>query len=415
MGSKIRKKIILAFCITCCIFTVLCACGQKASTQENGVGEKRGQSDNETSEPAENGTGEEQEYGRDKEGREESAPVQDEEEPAARDYSGIEDWKLAYLVYLDEREDAACCTYTFIYVDDDDIPELVIDSGYEAGGCQILTWHDGVLDELQTWRLEFSYIEKENLLCNSSGISEYYYDRFFSITDKKWEYVAGGEWGNGEDGVQFDENGNFIFVYSWNGEIVGEAEYRARLNAVYPKEKAADPSCEAKYYILSEICSILITGENASAGHRYELILEDVAWKDADELCKEKGGYLATITSWEELERIQAQIIAEEKEDISFWVGANNESNHGFCWLEPGTENGYNMAELFDALFHFWSMGEPSYRGFTEDGVKVEEDYVILFYQREAGRCYISDVPNDILAASPSYEGKIGYICEYDE
>ncbi|MDE7133550.1 MAG: hypothetical protein K2O65_17455 [Lachnospiraceae bacterium] len=35
-------------------------------------------------------------------------------------------------------------------------------------------------------------------------------------------------------------------------------------------------------------------------------------------LCYEKGGYLATITSHEEYERLQERMISEYKEDITY-------------------------------------------------------------------------------------------------
>lgn len=72
------------------------------------------------------------------------------------------------------------------------------------------------------------------------------------------------------------------------------------------------------------------------------------------------------------------------------------------------------MLDLFNALFRFWLEGEPSYTYFTESGVEVSEDFVVLFYQEKDGRCYLNDVPNDILEAAPSYAGRIGYICEYE-
>ena len=57
---------------------------------------------------------------------------------------------------------------------------------------------------------------------------------------------------------------------------------------------------------------------------------------------------------------------------------------------------------------------EPSYRGMTEDGREVEEDYVVLLYNKVQERYYMYDVPDDILDAAPSYEGNMGFICEYD-
>ena len=55
-----------------------------------------------------------------------------------------------------------------------------------------------------------------------------------------------------------------------------------------------------------------------SAKHRYELIVKDVTWKEAKVLCHESGGYLATITSHEEYERLQEQMISGHKEDITY-------------------------------------------------------------------------------------------------
>ena len=329
----------------------------------------------------------------------------------SRETASLED---AYLAYLDDFKPAGDCTYSLIYVDEDDTPELVINSGYEAGGCILLTFHEGVLDEWQSSRLNFTYIEKGNLICNSDGNMGYYYDYVYTIQDGKWEYVDGGVWGDPSDGPQFDENEEYIYVYQWDGEEVSEEEYGNRLNEVYPLDQARQAG---KYYILKEIRSVLETGDVTSAGHQYELVVEDLTWKEAEALCREKGGYLAMITTWEEMECIQEQMILEDKENVTFFVGANNEESDntfGYHWIEPGGET-YDMLYLYDALFGFWLEGEPSYTGLTEDGEEVDEDYVVLFYRKSDERCYLNDVPNDILSAAPSYAGKVGYICEYEE
>ncbi len=165
--------------------------------------------------------------------------------------------------------------------------------------------------------------------------------------------------------------------------------------------------------------SILKTGDVTSAGHRYELMVEDLTWEEAAALCREKGGYLATITSWEEMERIQDQIISEKKSNITFFVGANNkdeENSFGYHWIESESQIVYySMLSFYKALFeNFWLEGEPSYTGLTESGVEVDEDYVVLFYRKSDDRCYLNDVPDDILSAAPSYSGRVGYICEYE-
>lgn len=330
---------------------------------------------------------------------------------------GIQKWEAAYIEYLNDLgETAEECTYSLIYVDADEIPELVIDTGYEAGGCQILTYHEGIVDVLQTARLYFDYIEKSGLLCNSEGHMGYYYDFVFAIEDGKWVLIEEGEYGDSEEGMQFDENGDFVYVYSWEGKSVDEKEYYQRLNEVYDKEQAVTPQ---KYYNLTEISSVLETGKVSSATHRYELIVEDITWEEAQKKCEEKGGYLATISSAEEFQRLEQQIVEEEKTKITFWVGGKylkEDGLWGFYWLEQGeNKTAYSMLDLYNAYWGFWLEGEPSYTGLTESGEEVDEEYVVMFYRSSEGRGYLNDVPNDILAAAPSYAGRVGYICEYDE
>lgn len=155
-------------------------------------------------------------------------------EPVPVDIPDVEAWQRAYIDYINALESKDACTYSLIYVDEDDIPELVINTGYEAGGCMLLTWHTNRLDVLQTSRLYFNYIEKGSLLCNQEGNMGYYYDDVYTIKDGKWNYLCGGTYQDSKDGAALDEEGNFIYVYAWNGETVNEAEYKEKLNAAYP-------------------------------------------------------------------------------------------------------------------------------------------------------------------------------------
>ncbi|GFI02445.1 hypothetical protein IMSAGC005_01274 [Lachnospiraceae bacterium] len=47
----------------------------------------------------------------------------------------------------------------FLYVDDDVIPELAVNTGFSAGGMLVLTYHDGILDEAVIYRSGLDYIE----------------------------------------------------------------------------------------------------------------------------------------------------------------------------------------------------------------------------------------------------------------
>ena len=145
----------------------------------------------------------------------------------------------------------------------------------------------------------------------------------------------------------------------------------------------------------------------ASAGHRYELVVEDVTWEEASARCREKGGYLATITSNEEMRRIQKQVTAEEKTDVTFFVGAKERN-----WLEHGTEE-LDVMTLYTIL-DFWLDGGLDLQRWQKEGEEALKDYFVLVYHEAGKRCYLDEELNDILTAKPSYRGKIGYICEYD-
>ena len=327
----------------------------------------------------------------------------------------LEEWKQAYLSYIrSEGKYMEYCTFSLIYVDEDDIPELMIDTGSGAGGCYALTFHGHDLDVWRSDGLNVTYIEKGGLVCDSGGRMGHYYDNVYAIRDGRWGFVDGGTWGDGPDGVQLDENGNILEFFYWDDEELTREAYETRLSAIYPAGQGIYPE---RYYIRDEICSLLRTGDVATAGNRYELIVEDVTWKEAEQLCRKRGGYLATITSQEELWRIQDQMIAEDKTDITFFVGANNDNSpHGYHWMEPGMERGYDMLDLSKALWRpFWLEGEPSYSGLTENGKEVREDYVVLIYRESDERCWIDDVPGDFLKAHPSCAGRVGYICEYGQ
>lgn len=177
----------------------------------------------------------------------------------------VDDWAAAYAEYLDRLEYAERFTYSLIYVNEDDIPELVINTGVEAGGCEILTCYEDEVNVLRTYRLNFEYIERGNRLCNSDGLMGFYYDYVYSIIDGKWNYVAGGEYGDGEDGIQFDEDGNLMVFYSWEDTAIEEDVYEQKLKEVFDGEQAVKPE---QYYTLQDIRSVLLNGSVASALHR---------------------------------------------------------------------------------------------------------------------------------------------------
>lgn len=333
-----------------------------------------------------------------------------------QDTSGNVDWQKIYIDYCDKlKESGNIDNYIsagLIYVNNNDIPELYLEGNCEAAGCLILTCESGIVDELQTSRLHFNYIERQNLLDNCDGHMGYYYDYVYTIEDGKWKCIGEGTYEEMYDdtGYVVDEDGNAVMEYTWMGEPTDEAGYDQKLKEVYDGRLAIDPVG----YTWEELYSILETGSTTSANHRYELIVDDVTWKEAEELCRQKGGYLATLTSKEEFDRVTRQIEDEGKTGISFFVGATRDEeytdDYGYHWVHDHRND--NM--FSSAMGSFWLPGEPSYSEIRDDNVTVEERYVDYIYRKSDGRGYLNDVTNDILEQAPSLKGAIGYICEYD-
>ena len=124
-------------------------------------------------------------------------------------------------------------SFGFIYLNDDDIPELVVSSGYEAAGNIILTIINGEVKYMNTARLAFYYEEKGNLLVNSEGHMGYYYDYVYSISDTGFKLECEGEYEDeyGPDGP------TGVTKYSIDQEEVNKSEYYSKIDSYIPGEK----------------------------------------------------------------------------------------------------------------------------------------------------------------------------------
>lgn len=323
-------------------------------------------------------------------------------------------WAEAYLDYLDkdQTEDEPAKYYSLIYVDDDDIPELVVDTGFEAGGCQILTWHGGLLDVLQTSRLYFQYIERGNLLDNCDGHMGYYYDLVYTIHDGRWVQIFNGEYSEFAEDSDPDEDydeelGRWdTLYYSVNGKETDKDTYYKELNKVFDKNRLKEV---VDYLILDDLLSYLKTGKMIYEDHRYELFTEDCTWDEAQKKCEEKGGYLASLTCDGEFEKVEDMIRSEGKNNICFYVGAKRDE-YSFEWTEPGLTQRDCVGNPY---FKHWLDNGPSYTDTLKDGTEIEEDRVELIYRKNEDCFLLNDIPNDVIGIYPSFAGRMGYICEY--
>lgn len=154
------------------------------------------------------------------------------------------------------------------------------------------------------------------------------------------------------------------------------------------------------------------TPTEAPKEHRYELIIEDCTWEEARQRCIERGGYLARIETAEEFDALIQMIEANGMQDKMFMIGARrDEGGSLYYWADDQNQlSGNALNDPSSPLYSRWMSGEPS---FGDQG--NPECYVDIFYFKDESRWVMNDVMNDIVGAVPSYSGRVGYICEYEE
>lgn len=147
----------------------------------------------------------------------------------------------------------------------------------------------------------------------------------------------------------------------------------------------------------------IIPVKQESHNSRYEVIKADISWEDANRECINKGGHLATITSYEEEQKIIA--VAESSGIQRLWIGGytTNDQNGNAVghWV---------MGEPF-VYQNWYSADEPS----RFDSDNAAEFYLMLW--KIDGRWSWNDQRNDLINSqfSATYKGKMGYVIEYEE
>lgn len=168
-------------------------------------------------------------------------------------------WQEAYIEYLQNNSDTENTEgYVLIYVDNDEIPELVEIGKSEAKGCSIMNFSGNTVHMTQLNRLSFSYIERENLLCNSGGLMDNYYDLVYSIIDGELTLVGRGSYGAQDNtNVQVDEEGNFVYQYIWNDVEMSKEEYEKELGSIFDTAKSKSGYNWGEWYSSDEMLEIL--------------------------------------------------------------------------------------------------------------------------------------------------------------
>lgn len=167
-------------------------------------------------------------------------PKGKESEKGGQETGDMSSWKQAYLDYLDKESDPEGQEgYTMVAMGYDEIPQLVEVGKSEASGCRIIYYGNGKVQVQQLSRHYFDYIPGKNLLRNAEGLMGNYYDLIYSMVDGRLQLIAEGYYGEGDHTRrQFDEEGNIIYQYKWNGTVMSREEYERELSNVYDTSQA---------------------------------------------------------------------------------------------------------------------------------------------------------------------------------
>ena len=178
--------------------------------------------------------------------------IADVDQAAAGEAYDMRDWEKAYVEYLasEERGYSYSYSYSLIYVNDDEIPELAINY-HVMHSYTILTFHDGVIDELNTWTIY--YVERQNLVNGTYFHMGGHSNEICSIENGKWVHVETGNWSEAYGEGEYYEAAS----YEWEGEEVDERTYMERLNSAIDLEKQIEP----KYISFEKILYQLKTGK----------------------------------------------------------------------------------------------------------------------------------------------------------
>ena len=160
--------------------------------------------------------------------------------------------------------------------------------------------------------------------------------------------------------------------------------------------RTPEPAPEGEEASISTEAQPVSSDAETQREHTYQFFKEDRSWTDAQQACKDLGGYLAVVRNEEELQKVIA--LAQQNGIEKVWLGCHRE-NGELIW-----ENGETV------YFYVWGANEPS---LYDNGDKVAEDYLLLWHFN--GAWVYNDSRNDPVSDYPGmYRGQIGYVCEFE-
>ena len=186
------------------------------------------------------------------------------------------------------------------------------------------------------------------------------------------------------------EPSNVVVVVPEGAQDDGSPDANTDVAAIMSEEQEQQQAEQEQQQAEAEQLAV----DPATLPHTYEAVRADVGWNQAKQEAVNRGGYLVTVNSEEELNQVIA--LAEEAGFDRIWIGAHRVDGD-LVW-ESGE----------DVTFYRWDEGEPS---FTDKGDGTAEDYLML-WQRGGIWCYNDSRENPLTDFYGMYGGRTGYVVE---
>ncbi len=197
----------------------------------------------------------------------------------------VPEWCLTYAEHLRDDMDYLGCdktqsTYSLIYLDEDDIPEIFISTGICAQGEFVLTYNNGKVEICRLERLGSEYIERSGFILTDTGHMGYYPVSITKLENGVFSEIASGAYTESEkyyapdgseidylDYLEWDEEASsgepyseLSFNWEWMGEQVTEEEYNARIAEVFDASAGKYPVSDDGGYSYNGILKVIENG-----------------------------------------------------------------------------------------------------------------------------------------------------------
>nr|MCR5684310.1 hypothetical protein [Lachnospiraceae bacterium] len=172
-------------------------------------------------------------------------------------------------------------TYSLIYLDEDDIPEIFISTGICAQGEFVLTYNNGKVEICRLDRLGSEYIERSGLIYTDTGHMGYYPVSITKLENGVFSEIASGAYTESEkyyapdgseidylDYLEWDEEATggepyseISFSWEWMGEQVTQEEYDTRIEDLFDISAGKYPVSDDECYLYERIVEVVENGD----------------------------------------------------------------------------------------------------------------------------------------------------------